>query len=137
MIFFTGDAAFGNIGDLKGSTMKEQFDGAHELLEQVRRTFSVEIAKENIFIVPGNHDVDRTEVTPDQTSWLKAQTEAQVVNDLLHKAGKQWQRYMDRLKIYQESLARHGYDHLLNDPTRLIYAQTRKLAWTRSRNCRF
>jgi predicted MPP superfamily phosphohydrolase len=125
MIFFTGDAAFGNIGEPKGSTMREQFDGAHELLEQVRRTFLVEIAKENVFIVPGNHDVDRTEVTQDQTSWLKAQTEALVVNDLLHKAGKQWQRYMDRLKIYQESLARYGYDHLLNDQSRLIYAQTR------------
>src|SRR5207248_113438 len=53
LLFFTGDAAFGNIGDAAGSTLKDQFDGAHSLLETARTTFSKPVAIENVFIVPG------------------------------------------------------------------------------------
>ena len=127
VMFFTGDAAFGNIGNVPESTLTEQFDGVHEVLEAVRTAFSTAVPKENIFIVPGNHDVDREEVTPDQTSWLAAQTQAKTVNDLIQKGDRQWQRFVDRLAAYRDFLVRHKYSHLLSDPKRLIYSETRDL----------
>jgi hypothetical protein len=130
LLFFTGDAAFGNIGSISGSTLKEQFDGAQELIETARTAFSVPIPKENVFIVPGNHDVNRDEVTPDQTAWLATQSSS-VVNDLIKKGGKQWQRFMDRLADYREFLTRHGYDHLLSDATRLVFSEIRELNGTK------
>jgi hypothetical protein len=123
LLFFTGDAAWGR---LKGSPLKQQFDGAHELMEKARNAFSVPVSLDNVFIVPGNHDVDRAEVTPEQTSWLQDKTEA-AVTDLIQKRGKQWQRYMARLTVYRSFLKRYKYDHLLSDPARLIYGQIREL----------
>lgn len=127
ILFFTGDAAFGNIGNVAGSTLQEQFDGAHQLLEGARAAFSRAIPHENVFIVPGNHDVDREEITDDQTDWLAKQTDPATVRGLIQKAKKQWQKYLDRLAAYREFLTRCNYQHLLSDPKRLIYSQIRDL----------
>ncbi len=126
-VFFTGDAAFGHVGSGKGESLVEQFDDAHRLLEEVRGVFQREIPRANVFLVPGNHDVDRREVAPDQTDWLDRQTDAQTITDLIHGGGTQWRRYMDRLSAYRAALARHGYDHLLQDSDRLIYAAIREI----------
>lgn len=124
LLFFTGDGAFGNVS---GSTLPEQFDGVHTLLEGARAAFSSAIPHKNVFIVPGNHDVDRYEVTPDQTAWLTAQdrTTAEITG-LIQNAGKQWRNYVGRLAAYREFLERRGYGHLLSDPARLIYDQMRE-----------
>ena len=127
LFFFTGDAAFGHIGDVPGSTLREQFEGAHQLLEGARTAFSRAIPQENVFIVPGNHDVDRREVGDDQTAWLAGQTQTKAITDLIHSAGKQWQRYLDRLAAYREFLTTCKYQHLLIDTKRLIYSQTRDI----------
>lgn len=125
ILFFTGDAAYGNVPD---SNLEKQFDGAHELIETARQAFSTPLPKENVFIVPGNHDVDRDAVTPDQTSWLATQAETPIaVNQLIQKAGTQWKRFMERLAAYRDFLARHHYTHLLADPARLIFSQVREL----------
>jgi hypothetical protein len=95
------------------------------VLEGVRTAFSTDIPHENVFIVPGNHDVDRTLVTPDQTHWLAACMDSSVVTDLIKDATIQWQRYLERLTAYREFLNRCNYNHLPGDSTRLIYGQTR------------
>lgn len=124
LLFFTGDGAFGNV---PGSTLPEQLDGVHALLEGARTAFSSAIPRENVFIVPGNHDVDRDEVTPDHTAWLTAQDRTAVeITDLIQGASKQWRNYMDRLAAYRKFLERKGYAHLLSDPERLIYSETRE-----------
>jgi len=127
LLYFTGDAAFGNIGNVPGSTFKEQFDGAQQLLEAARTAFATPVPKENVFIVPGNHDVDRAEITADQTHWLETQGNATSVTALIQKSGKQWQQFMDRLAAYRAFLTLYGYDHLLSDADRLIYAQSRTI----------
>src|SRR5438046_3156552 len=56
LVFFTGDVVYGEIGPDRGFTMREQFDGAAEFLDRIRLAFDREIPRENVFIVPGNHD---------------------------------------------------------------------------------
>jgi predicted MPP superfamily phosphohydrolase len=127
LIFFTGDAAFGQIGKRKGETLADQFDDAHSLLEEVRQAFHLSIPQSNVFLVPGNHDVDRGEVTEDQTDWLERQGNVATVTELIQNAGRQWGRYMDRLGAYKAFLQQRGYKHLLGAPDQLIYAQTREV----------
>ncbi len=62
MIFFTGDAAFGQLGAAKGKSLKDQFDDAEYVFMEIRESFKPQIPQENFFIVPGNHDIDRSVV---------------------------------------------------------------------------
>jgi len=89
LMFFTGDAAFGNYGAGAGSTLQEQYQEVDQFLTEVRQLFTVEIPKDNLFLVPGNHDVDRNEVTDDQALWLGQQQDTESVNSLIKQGGKQ------------------------------------------------
>ena len=46
---------------------------------------------------------------------------------MMQSKGKQWQRYVERLGAYKEFLRKNGYDHLLTDSDRLIYATIRTI----------
>ena len=71
LLFFTGDAAYGNLGSKPGQSLCEQFEEARDFLERVRTASSVAIPKENTFLVPGNHDINRQVATPEQFHWLE------------------------------------------------------------------
>ncbi len=122
-ICFTGDAAWGQIGSHGTEKLSKQFEIAGEFLNQVRRAFSPEIPVGSIFLVPGNHDVDRTVVTQSQADWLEAQKDATKVSKMINEGSKNadWRRYMERLRAYRAFLKGNGYTHLLQDPDRLIY----------------
>ncbi len=53
LLFVTGDVA------TRGR--REEYDGAQALLERVARTLGLE-PTEHVFMVPGNHDVDRSKI---------------------------------------------------------------------------
>src|SRR5205823_15100834 len=95
-IFFTGDVVFGELGNEPGFSIREQFDGAAEFLDRIRGAFDFDIPRENVFIVPGNHDVNRQYVSHDQTIWLDSQTDLATVIDLIQKKPVQWKRYIER-----------------------------------------
>ncbi|MCP3998583.1 MAG: hypothetical protein GY722_26465, partial [bacterium] len=59
LLFFTGDAAFGEIGNKAGQKIRHQFDRFADFLSAVRCAFEPEIALDDVFLVPGNHDVNR------------------------------------------------------------------------------
>ncbi len=127
LLFFTGDAAFGNYGTGTSSTLAEQYQEVEQFFTVVRRAFSVEVLKENLFVVPGNHDVDRSEATESLTFWIENQTDPVKVDQLIKDGGKQWKQYIERLSIYREFLETNGYQHLLTDPDRLIYHVVREI----------
>lgn len=131
LLFFTGDAAFGEFGSKPGETLRDQFAHFATFLERVRTAFEPEIELGNVFLVPGNHDVNRSWVSDDQTSWLDLMLEkggsVDPVRAMMEKGGLQWRRYMERLGDYRSFLASHGLDHLLGDRERLIYATTREV----------
>ncbi len=122
LLFFTGDLVYGHLGegDLSIGT---QFKEAHKFLEQIRGIFN--IPAERIFLVPGNHDVDRREITRPLTSYLDnlpdGDHSSHEINEMLRKADADWRSYMQRLHAYRRFLEEH-YSHLLRDTERLIYA---------------
>jgi len=118
LIFFTGDLAFGNAED----GLEAQYAGAGKFLDAVRNAFSREIPKDRVFIVPGNHDVDRNAVTDMETMWLDMTDDENKITEMIRKAGQQWENCFRRLHSYREFLKTNGYDHLLTDPKRLVYA---------------
>lgn len=125
-LFFTGDAAFGHIGNGAGESLTEQFDAAHEVLQSVCTAFDHAIPPDRVFLVPGNHDVNRQFALPRQANWLDRQKGVSKVTELIQSGPRKWDEYMHRLAPYRDFLERKGYRHLLGDPNRLIYGTTFK-----------
>nr|NIQ82925.1 hypothetical protein [Anaerolineae bacterium] len=127
-IFFTGDAAFGQIGSHANETLSRQFKIAAEFFNKVRQAFSPRIPIQNIFLVPGNHDVNRKVVVESQTSWLDSQKDPAKITAVIERGKKspEWQRYMKRLGAYRAFLKANGFHHLLQDPHRLVYHVIRR-----------
>ncbi|HWO17301.1 MAG TPA: leucine-rich repeat domain-containing protein [Kofleriaceae bacterium] len=140
LIFFTGDAAFGHIGTDKGKAIGDQFRAAHEFLTSVRKAFSPEISQRNVFLVPGNHDVNRTRITRFLSNWLEQdppRTEKErkrtlaEIEPIIRDAGPEWKQLMERLFDYRKFLEADGYDHLVTMPDYLFYADMREVAGVR------
>jgi len=127
-IFFTGDAAFGEAVTSPTPKMPNQFTIAQQFFSSVRQAFDQSIPITNVFIVPGNHDVNRKVVGDDQTSWLDNQHDPWEIYKLLEACEPQWKRYMERLAAYREFLTNNSYSHLLTDIDRLVYAITRQVS---------
>ncbi|MDD4249693.1 MAG: metallophosphoesterase, partial [Methanosarcina sp.] len=127
LIFFTGDVALGHFNDSCGLSLRDQYEEANEFLERIREIFP-KIPISNIFIVPGNHDVNRTLVGEGQTKWLKSllinspEIGRRRINELITENNVDWKRCMERLNDYRDFLKNSGYQHLLQDPDRLTYS---------------
>jgi Calcineurin-like phosphoesterase/NACHT domain len=132
-IFFTGDAAFGQLGNQPGESLQDQYKSVQQFIDEVRRAFRPELTLRDIYLVPGNHDINRDDVDDTQNLWLRnsARTAADIIS--MMQVGKvQWRRFMERLEDYKLFLKTNGYEHLLtDDKNRLIYADEREVAGLR------
>ena len=90
LIFFTGDAAFGQIGNKRGEAIVDQFREAHDFLTAVREVFNPAIDQRNVFLVPGNHDVNREKITSFETVWLEQEHSLDEITRLLQEAKTDW-----------------------------------------------
>ena len=127
LIFFTGDAAFGHLGSAPGQSIEEQFREAGAFLDAVRRAFTPEVPLGDLFLVPGNHDVDRRKVSPGLTQWLDSQQDLESIHRLIQDGGFDWQTIMQRLGPYQDFLRGHDLGHLFGDPQRVLWATVREV----------
>ncbi len=127
LIFFTGDAAWGELGSEGEETIAGQLGYFVKFLEQIRTVFVPEVALENVFLVPGNHDVNRKKVTRFERFWLGEQKRLEPVLELIDEGGPDWRRYIERLGDYRAFLEGHGFDHLLDDREHLIYSTVRSV----------
>jgi len=127
-IFFTGDAAFGHIGSGPNQTLVSQFAIAQQFFTSVREAFSPAIPATDLFLVPGNHDLNRQVVMDDQTSWLDNQQDRWEIDKLIESRNRQWQRYMERLGDYGEFLKSLDNPSLLSDLDRMLYAEIKHKA---------
>jgi predicted MPP superfamily phosphohydrolase len=119
LIFFTGDAAYGQI---PGESLIDQYQEAQKFFEEVRKTFTPEVPQPCFFIVPGNHDVNRNSVSLGDTLLLESQKDLDLVNSLIQGVRMEWKSMMNRLAEYRAFLDGSGYRHLLQDEDRLLYA---------------
>jgi predicted MPP superfamily phosphohydrolase len=127
LIFFTGDAAYGHIGNGEGKSIDEQFRDAHDFFTAVRESFEPYIDQRNLFLVPGNHDVNRNKISRGATKELDSIKLLKDMANFMQAGGLDWEIIMSRLDDYAHFLKIYGYDHLLTDPDRLIYATVREI----------
>lgn len=124
-IFFTGDVAF---GAFDGEGMAEQYQLATKFFDAVRTAFTPEIPIRNLYLVPGNHDVDRGEITPDQTEWLRhPDRQLQEIIAAMRDGKKQWQTWMERLVNYRHFLTSYNLLHLTPDDPHLIWGDAQEI----------
>ncbi len=121
-IFFTGDAAYGQLGSNENEALVNQLSSAQEFFNSVRQAFSPEVPATNLFIVPGNHDLNRKKVEEAQTFWLDNQKDYLVIDNHMETKSFQWSHLMDRLEEYKQFLSVNGYSHLLSDKDHLVYS---------------
>lgn len=129
LVLFTGDVAFGHLGDHPGESLREQYLAARTFFDGILTTFDPPVPKDRLFIVPGNHDVNRNAVGADQITWLDQLTSEEPVLQLIQRGtDPPWRRFMERLAEYRAFLESYGCDHLLDDKDRLTFATTRDCA---------
>jgi len=133
LIFFTGDIAYGQLGNEDGKSIKSQFEEAERLFSEIRQAFTPSVSQENFFIVPGNHDVNRKKVNKYQHNGFEEeltgdyQAIEKKLSNLINKADQDWNDFAVRLSDYKQFLKEFEYNHLLEYPERLIYAVNREI----------
>ncbi len=133
LIFVTGDIAFGQLGEGDGKSLKEQYDEAGYFLLEICDIFSIPF--NNLYIVPGNHDINRSVVNPVMHSGFDAKMKKigeysaieDALNKLLKEKGTDWKDFIKRLDEYKAFLEDMGLTHLLKEPDYLYFSETRKI----------
>lgn len=126
-LFFTGDLAWGKVPK---TSLKDQFREGAQFLDRVRTCFSPPIKKQNVFLVPGNHDVNRDRITKSLTSHTENPDvirNANWANEMMSADRAQTAQFMERFADYRQFLKSNGYQHLAKDH-RLHYAFNRVVA---------
>ncbi|MCP3963103.1 MAG: hypothetical protein GY719_35130, partial [bacterium] len=121
LLLFTGDAAFGQIA---AQSLDDQFLAAWEWLEKARDVCG--LSAERVFLVPGNHDVDRSRVKRASQSWLRRLADQDAVDQLLQQGGEEWRDFSGRLDAYREWIDA-AYPHLIQDGDRLLWTHRVKI----------
>ncbi|MCP4700632.1 MAG: hypothetical protein GY862_27830 [Gammaproteobacteria bacterium] len=135
LLLVSGDLAFGHLGE-GDLSIQSQFGEVALFLEEVRAAFSRPIPSERVFLVPGNHDVDRGKILASQTRHLDDLAagdyarSCKTVNEMLRDARGEWPKLMERLDAYKAFLHEY-YPHLLTDEQRLCYARTLEIDGSR------
>jgi len=131
MIFFTGDAAFGQLGDGAGKPISEQFDESEEVFSAIRETYYPPIPKACFFIVPGNHDVNIAKVNENTDNGfggsLKGLSHEEIkrtLENLMHENKIGWHDFSRRLEDFNRFLQAQGYIYDNFDKDRLIWSHT-------------
>lgn len=129
LLFFTGDIAFGSAN---GEKMVEQYQKARAVLDGIRGAFDPAIPVRDLYLVPGNHDIDRHEITPDQTSWLRSRDRnlTEIIS-AMQEGKKQWRSWIERLQNYRNFLTAYGLLHLRPDDPFLTWTDSRQIAGIR------
>src|ERR1700722_14790496 len=124
LLFFTGDAAFGT---RDGISMSQQFEEAWRILSSVRRRFRARLPPNRCFVVPGNHDLDRTEILRENQDWLDRLGNADELAHILAATSgssfKTQQQTLARFKPYRSFLLKAGLKHCGYDNPTLLYGK--------------
>lgn len=126
LIFCTGDIAF---GEAHRAPLAEQYNDATSFFEKllvVCGRDGVALAKERLYVVPGNHDVNRKSINGDAQDSLYRKTEqsakyVDVINQRFDDRQIEFQQSMDRLKEYA-SFVKIFLPHQHDPDNRLRYA---------------
>jgi hypothetical protein len=127
LIFCTGDIAFGETGS---SPLAEQYKQAEAFFDSLLATCGrngVPLSIERLFIVPGNHDVNRNSINSDAqarlTDWAKQpKAHAATMNERFANQSKEFKDNIERLDEYGQFI-RYYLPHQHDADGRHRYAQ--------------
>jgi len=120
LIFVTGDLAHGQLAPSGPESLPDQYRMFHEFLERIRNGLARPVQKERVFVIPGNHDIDRGRATPALRDWLKRASNEEVA-DMFAAGGGDLPAIVARLWAYNDFI-KNNYAHLLQDDLRQVYA---------------
>ncbi|MEM6457449.1 MAG: metallophosphoesterase, partial [Acidobacteriota bacterium] len=118
LVLFTGDLAWA------GTT--EDFERGWNVIRAIQQAYKPSLRNGQVFLVPGNHDVDRDEVGLMAKRW-HADTNRDEVETIIRTGGKDWRDLTTRLAAYRKFLDEHGLTHLQTDASRAIWHDTRTI----------
>lgn len=127
LIFCTGDIAF---GETHKAPLAEQYNDAISFFEKlliVCEKNGTALPKNRLFVVPGNHDVNRKSINSDAQESLYKKTEqsdkyAGTINQRFNDRQIEFQQSMERLKEYAD-FVRMFLPHQHDADNRVRYAQ--------------
>jgi len=123
-LFFTGDLAF---GEIESAPINHQLMEAGKFIQEVQN--QVAIPEENVFIVPGNHDVNRTKMIPALNFWFdhlreKADYPSEL-DEAIRIINPNFRSAMQRFEDFRAFVKASPYKHLSQDTERLVFGHTR------------
>jgi predicted phosphodiesterase len=107
LIFCTGDVAFGEMSKSPLSSQYVLAKGFFEKLLQICGFDGIPLAKDRLFIVPGNHDVNRRKIDPDaQTTLVEKARDSfsniATINKRVEEKCVSFKRAMERLADFDD-----------------------------------
>lgn len=120
-IFCTGDIAF---GETSKAPLTQQYRYAQKFFEDL--AIVCEIKRERIFLIPGNHDVDRTAINSDAQDTLNTKAKCpreheQSINQRFETKPREQQDAFNRLEPYG-IFVEQQFKHIHDTDGRYVYA---------------
>lgn len=107
LVLCTGDIGF---GETKTEPLADQYAEAKIFFDKVLET--CKLSYDRLFLVPGNHDIDRNKVRNSQTEWFRAsQRNSAHINQYFQNKDPEIQGAMERLGAYQLFI-KENYPHI-------------------------
>jgi 3',5'-cyclic AMP phosphodiesterase CpdA len=116
-VFITGDIAYAG--------QPHEYDLARRFLDELRRV--THVPKSRLFIVPGNHDIDRSLILDEARDILDRLGNRQAVNELLNNSVNR-AIVMEGLKNYGQFINDYLGKQLTFDSNRYYYVKERRIA---------
>jgi len=130
LIFCTGDIAY---GEISSSPLSDQYEQAKTFLDELLAVCgrsNIPLAKDHLFVVPGNHDVNRKRINSHAqaalTQWAKAAPDhALAINQEINDYSQEFKDAIRRLDEYaqfvreylphqQDAKGRHCYTNIVD-----------------------
>lgn len=126
LLFFTGDLAY---GDPKEFSLTDQLSKGADFLHSICKLFDPPIHETSVFIVPGNHDLDRDKVTDSDKNFLAPQEMTLFkIEEIFNEGGRQFKQFILRQEAYRKLICEH-FPHISQalDNDRLIYSDIKRI----------
>lgn len=107
LVLCTGDIGF---GETKAESLTEQYADAKAFFDMVLKTCA--LGSDRLFLVPGNHDIDRSRVRNSQTEWFRSsERKLDQINQDFRDGDAEIKQAMERLNPYRQFIA-NLYSHI-------------------------
>lgn len=111
LVLCTGDIGF---GETKTEPLAEQYADAKAFFDKVLE--ACKLSNDRLFLVPGNHDIDRSKVLKSQTEWFRSsERNPTQINQNFRDSDAEIKQAMERLGPYRQFIADHYPNIRLDD----------------------